>query len=683
MGYDKRDTARTYTPVDGDTLKSIADAETAAGNPMTWQELARFNWGTDDPKIAEEMLRDELGCYVRGDDKKFVFSADCEVRTPFLIPVPYKKLGLSTTQTHTLKVKRKPPPPKQYKACAGISGATFEFDKSFLRPSVADDLKDVGKAMKANPDAKVFIFGHTDKVGKETYNKKLSERRARSVYAFITNQPDVWEELYNDENWGIRSVQEILSDMGDPYDPGPVTGYDNPQTQKAVRKFQEDNDLKIDGIAGPKTRKKLFEAYMAGKHDIEIDDGQFMDPKFMGCGEFNPLIETEEKCEENRRVMFFLFHPARLPNLPCKLGDLAPCHKQIKAPLPRYKDEFHCSFYDSLAKECPCEGGTPLIGLYNCGGCAWIDTEVYCGDEAKFECTITGGPPDGPVTVEILHPTTGAVAATVNATMTGGSIKDKWVAKAITADWRTDAIPLRVKAVGIVCESSNELTFKKRPTTDWVVVDEGHPTGNGFDDVYQHHDARLEADRVHYSLKLKLIGDPFSEAKRQAAKTLIQDVWNNGFSTKRFHREKCKRGDACDCKFDCCKAGFRLDVNFVESGQHCEVTVHHTAPGDPTYRSSMGRTEGDWGDPAKSPLTTYPHETGHVLGQYDEYPDGGIDPTYSAANPDTQPPNATALGQSNLMSTPNNQKLFNRHYRFVRKFLNSKVGADKYKIIPP
>jgi hypothetical protein len=683
MGFDKRDTAKKYTPADGDTLESIAQNESASGPPITWQEIAKFNWGTDDPKVVDEMLRDELGCYLRGDDKRFVFAADCEVRTPLFIPVPFKKPGLSTTQTHTLKVKRQPPPPKQYKACAGISGATFEFDKSFLRPSVADDLKAVGAAMKANPNAKVMIFGHTDKVGTEKYNKGLSERRAKSVYAFITNQPDIWETLYNEEHWGTKSVQEILKDMGDPYDPGPVDGIDGPLTQAAVRQFQTDIDLKVDGIAGEKTRKKLFEAYMAGKHDIEIDDGQFMDPKHMGCGEFNPMIETEEKCEDNRRVMFYLFDPARLPNLPCKIGDIAPCKKQVKVPLPRYKDEFHCSFYDSLAKDCPGDGGTPLIGLYNCGGATWIDTQVHCGDEARLESTITGGPPDGPVKVEILHPSNGSVAATIDATMTGGKIQTKWVAKALTADWRNDAIAFRVQAAGITCESSNELAFRQRPTTAWTLRDVAHPCGNGFSDAYEHTDACLEADRVHYSTKYKLDGDPFDATKQQAAKTLIENVWNNGFAARKFHRKLCKRGDACDCTFDCCKVGFRFDVNFVESGQHVLVHIHATAPGQPTYRSSMGHTEADFGDPAKSPLSTYPHETGHALGQYDEYPDGGIDPNYSAANPDTQPPDAVALGQPNLMSSMNNQIMMNRFYRWVRDFLNANSGGDQYKIIPP
>lgn len=606
MGYDKRENAKPYEPTEGDTLKDIARRETEAGNPISWQEIARFNWGTDDPDTIDELLRDELGCYKRATDKRFMFTSDVQVRTPLLIPQPFTKAGLSTQQTHTIKVKKQQKPPKQFEGCVRVEGVTFEYNSDKIRASEEPDVAKIAQRINDNPSTKAMIFGHTDKVGSDTFNKDLSERRAKSLFKHLTTK-------------------------------------------------------------------------------LGVDPGRFMDPKHMGCGEFNPEKDVETAHEPNRRVTVFLFNPDRLPNLPCVNGSIAPCKKQIAAPLPRHKDSFRCSFYDSIAKNCPDESGVKPVPPVEprCVSTKWIDTEAFCGDEARLESEISENPPDGPATVEILHPSTGAAAETINANLTGGKVQAKWVAKAMTADWRTDKIKFRVKAAGITCESSNEFSFKQRPTTGWILIDKGHASGNGFADVAEHHDARLEADRVHYSLKLRLIGDPFSDAKRQAAKTLIQNVWNNGFSNKRFHRTKCKRGDACNCTFDCCKAGFRLDVNFVDSGEHVLVTVHATAPGQPTFRSSMGRNTGDWGDPAKSPTTTYPHETGHVLGQYDEYPNGAIDPNFSAANPDTQPPDAVAAGSPNLMSTPGNQTLLNRHYRYVKKFLNDKAGGDPYKIIPP
>lgn len=281
MGYDHRDRAKKHAPKDGDTLQSIAQQETAAGNPISWQEIARFNWGTDNPDVIDEFLRDELGCYVRGGDKRFVMSADAQARTPLLIPRPFAKDGLATETTHTIKVRKKDKPPKQFESCTRVEGITFEYDSDKIRKSETADVDKAAEVIKANPNAKAMIFGHTDKVGSETYNKGLSERRAKSLFTHLTTKSG-------------------------------------------------------------------------------IDAGRFMDPKHMGCGEFNPEVETEAANEPNRRVTVFLFNPDRLPNLPCANGDIAPCKKQVAAPLPRNKASFHCSFYDSIAKNCPAESGPPV-----------------------------------------------------------------------------------------------------------------------------------------------------------------------------------------------------------------------------------------------------------------------------------------------------------------------------------
>ena len=56
----------------GDTIDSIAKE-----NDMTWQELAKFNWGTDIPNKINIFLRDIVGCHVLTDDlKNFRFWGD-------------------------------------------------------------------------------------------------------------------------------------------------------------------------------------------------------------------------------------------------------------------------------------------------------------------------------------------------------------------------------------------------------------------------------------------------------------------------------------------------------------------------------------------------------------------------------------------------------------------------------
>jgi hypothetical protein len=202
-----------------------------------------------------------------------------------------------------------------------------------------------------------------------------------------------------------------------------------------------------------------------------------------------------------------------------------------------------------------------------------------------------------------------------------------------------------------------------------------HPSGNGFAPAHEKHDARLEADRVHYSLKLRTHGAPFDATKQANAKTSIETPWNDGFANKKFHRIGCQRGRACDCPYDCCKAGFRLDVNFVASGEHVAVNVVASpAPPAPRHRSGMNGDGGEWGDPPINAVTTYAHETGHVLGQHDEYSTGATDPS------GVQPANSPV---PNLMSTTGNTTLLNRHYRHALAFLNDNAAGDAYEIIPP
>lgn len=359
MGFDKRESAKIYTPQDNDTLKAIAEREIAAGNEVTWQEIAKFNWGTDDEDEVNEYLRDELGTHKRDESNNFVISDDDEPNSDLLIPVRFKKTGMALNTTHTLRVKQKTSP-KQFLECSSVPGITFEFDKSFIRPTVVEHIKKLEEAIAKFPDAKIMIFGHTDKSGSDTYNKSLSERRAKSVYAFITDDPDTWESLYNQENWGMSVIQQILKDFGDPYDPGRTDGVQDARTTAAIRQYQDDRGLTVDGIAGPETRRNMFIEYMTTKHDVQLSVDQFMDPKHMGCGEFNPVDPVEGPHEPNRRVMFYLFNKDRLPKLPCKYGNIAPCNKQMTPPTPRFYKSFRCSFYDSLARKCKCEVG-PVV----------------------------------------------------------------------------------------------------------------------------------------------------------------------------------------------------------------------------------------------------------------------------------------------------------------------------------
>lgn len=60
-------------------------------------------------------------------------------------------------------------------------GVNFAFDSYKVSPSYAKEIKKVADFLAENPSYRVLLAGHTDSVGAEAYNQKLSEKRAAAV----------------------------------------------------------------------------------------------------------------------------------------------------------------------------------------------------------------------------------------------------------------------------------------------------------------------------------------------------------------------------------------------------------------------------------------------------------------------------------------------------------------------
>lgn len=68
-----------------------------------------------------------------------------------------------------------------------LKGVNFDFDKATLRPDAISILNEAIDILKKYPQLKVEVAGHTDSVGTDAYNQGLSERRARTVYDYLTS----------------------------------------------------------------------------------------------------------------------------------------------------------------------------------------------------------------------------------------------------------------------------------------------------------------------------------------------------------------------------------------------------------------------------------------------------------------------------------------------------------------
>lgn len=82
-----------------------------------------------------------------------------------------------------------------------INSIQFEFDKADLLPQSFQILDRLIKIIERFPAYKVRIAGHTDSIGSDEYNQKLSERRALSVYRYLVAH-DVDKERLSTEGYG-------------------------------------------------------------------------------------------------------------------------------------------------------------------------------------------------------------------------------------------------------------------------------------------------------------------------------------------------------------------------------------------------------------------------------------------------------------------------------------------------
>jgi outer membrane protein OmpA-like peptidoglycan-associated protein len=83
-------------------------------------------------------------------------------------------------------VAQKPaPPPPPVKKKIVLRSVHFDFNKSNIRPDAVPVLDEAVNVLKDESTVGVIVAGHTDSVGSDAYNMKLSHRRADSVRDYL------------------------------------------------------------------------------------------------------------------------------------------------------------------------------------------------------------------------------------------------------------------------------------------------------------------------------------------------------------------------------------------------------------------------------------------------------------------------------------------------------------------
>lgn len=231
-----------------------------------------------------------------------------------------------------------------------IDGAVFAFDSSFPGPGVLRYLEHAQALLARHEGARVMAFGHTDVRGTLSYNKGLSDRRAKAVLALLQRDAKGLDSIAQQEEWGVAQYQAMLRALG--CNPGAIDGIDGPMTAEALRGFQSEYnanlyhqspkparlhaDLVVDGKLGDKSKAALRDAYAASSPST-IPSARFNEPAFAGCSELNPVSEQDT---DNRRVTLSLIRPTgpKTEEFPCKEGQISAC------PVDR-EQGLRCPFY--------------------------------------------------------------------------------------------------------------------------------------------------------------------------------------------------------------------------------------------------------------------------------------------------------------------------------------------------
>ena len=69
-----------------------------------------------------------------------------------------------------------------------LSDVLFDFDSANLKPGAREKVARMAGILQSHPDLKIQVEGHTDSVGSDDYNLRLSDRRAESVRSSLVQQ---------------------------------------------------------------------------------------------------------------------------------------------------------------------------------------------------------------------------------------------------------------------------------------------------------------------------------------------------------------------------------------------------------------------------------------------------------------------------------------------------------------
>ena len=109
------------------------------------------------------------------------------------------------------------PPPKPMPVSEKVTfsaEALFDFDKSAVKPDGKRALDELMKSMQGMNTEVMITVGHTDSIGSEEYNQKLSVRRAEAVKAYLVSTGVDATRIYTEGKGEAQAVADNKTTEG-------------------------------------------------------------------------------------------------------------------------------------------------------------------------------------------------------------------------------------------------------------------------------------------------------------------------------------------------------------------------------------------------------------------------------------------------------------------------------------